>query len=391
MKKIVQYFLLWRLWLFVPVILAVLFLPVRSEQLFTIWPIGTARDYIQAQHVYPWANFDGVHYLSIASRGYVDEGRFMPFFPALIYAGSEVLSFFNFNIEIFWVGIFVSTVSSFFAIFFLHKLFLLDFKKEQVNTSIILFLVFPTAFFLAAVYSEGLFLLLSVMTFYYARKRNWLLASVLIMFAAVTRLSGLLLLIPIVYEYFVLEVGSIKKIKFSQAFFKNHKQVFLFCITPLLLLGYAYLNFVTWGDFLYFVHAHAALGNSRETVGLVFPLVIIYRYLEILFTVSAQQYEYWIAVLEFISLWFISYGIYLVWKLKLRLSYLLYSIAMVLLPLFSGTLTGFPRYILPVFPVFIALSILLEKHTGIKFLVILVSALLQALLLALFVRRYFVA
>jgi hypothetical protein len=309
----------------------------------------------------------------------------MPLFPALIRAASSL------NIEVFYSGILVSSLSLIFALFFLQKLLLLDFKKEEVNKSILLLLLFPTAFFFAAIYSEALFLLLSVLTLYFARKRNWFYSALFIMLAAVTRLSGLLLLLPVLYEYFVLEIGTIKKIKLSKKFVVNHKQLLWFLVTPFLLLGYTYFNFVTWGDPLYFVNAHAALGNSRETTSLVFPLITIYRYFKILFTVSPNQFEYWIALLEFVSLGFISYGVYLVWKFKFRISYLIYSFAMVILPLLSGTLTGFPRYILPVFPVFVAVSLMLGKHKVLRTIFIIISVLLQGLLFGLFIRRYFVA
>ncbi len=391
MKKVLKYLFVWRLWLFIPFIIAVLFLPVRSNSEFTVWHSGLSGDVLKDTYLYPWANFDGVHYLGIASRGYIDEGRFLPLFPALVKVEAIFLEFINITTEPIWAGILVSTFATFFAFFFLQKLLALDFDTKKINQSFLLFLLFPTAFFFGVVYSEGLFLLLAVLILYFSRKKKWFVTSLLVMLISVTRLSGLLLLFPVLFEYFNVEIRSLKKVKFSYNFFTKNKQLLLFLMSPILLLGYAYFNLLTWGDPLYFVNAHGALGNSRETTALVFPLITVYRYLKIFFTVSPQQYEYWIAVLEFASLGFVSYGIYLIWKLKLRMSYFIYSISMVVLPLLSGTLTGFPRYILPVFPIFVALSLQLEKKKKLRIIFLIFSTLLQAILFGLFVQRYFVA
>lgn len=174
-----------------------------------------------------------------------------------------------------------------------------------------------------------------------------------------------------------------------------------FALIPTLLLLYGWFNYLKWGDFLYFVNAHGMLGNSREVSGLVFPLVTVYRYIKIFSTVSATQYEFWIALLEFGALVYATLNIFLVWKMKLRTSYLIFSLTMVSLPLLSGTLSGFPRYILPIFPFFLAQGLWYEKlqksngATKLGKLIIVTfivfSLLLQAVLLALFSRGYYVS
>ena len=62
--------------------------------------------------------------------------------------------------------------------------------------------LFPTSFYFSVVYTEGLFLLLTVSAFYCAQRGWWLPASLLGALSAATRFVGALLIIPLAYEWF---------------------------------------------------------------------------------------------------------------------------------------------------------------------------------------------
>src|SRR5262249_2545280 len=65
----------------------------------------------------------------------------------------------------------------------------------------LLYLVaFPTSLFLAAAYTESLFLLLSIGAFLALRRHRWLLAGLLVAVATLTRQVGILLLVPLAVE-----------------------------------------------------------------------------------------------------------------------------------------------------------------------------------------------
>jgi len=84
-KKLFLLLFSWRIWLFLPVFLASVLIPFRSNSSFTqLWHYVSPYRVAEYPAVYPWANFDGVHYVAIASRGYLDEGRFMPLFPLFL-------------------------------------------------------------------------------------------------------------------------------------------------------------------------------------------------------------------------------------------------------------------------------------------------------------------
>jgi hypothetical protein len=66
---------------------------------------------------------------------------------------------------------------------------------------VIYFTLFPTAFFLIAAYSESLFIFLALATIWSARRSRFWLAGVLGLLATMTRLTGLVLVVPLAFEY----------------------------------------------------------------------------------------------------------------------------------------------------------------------------------------------
>lgn len=418
MQKIFTWFITWRLLLFIPVFLGILLLPFRENSQFTtLWQYTEKHPIIENELLSTWANFDGVHYIAIASRWYKDEGRFLPLFPVTVGVVAAPLSLIwpivPYGPATFWAGLFVSSLAFLLAMSFLRKLLLFDFNEKIVQKTLFFLLIFPTAFFFGAIYSEGLFLLLSVLALYFARKKQWFFACLAGMFLSITRLSGVLIIFPLLVEYYISEIKSKNEVsafftktklfllqlfgKKQSFLLKKHIKLLYFLLIPLLLVLYSYFNYIKWGDFLYFVHAHGALGNSRETGIIVFPLITVYRYIKILLTVSPSIYEFWVALLEFGSLLFAVWGIFIAWKQKVRFSYQVYAWVMIALPLLSGTLSGFPRYILPIFPFFLAQALWFEKQEKTKLVIFFfwvvctLFILLQGLLLALFARGYYVS
>ncbi len=147
-----------------------------------------------------WQRFDTIWYTRIAMQGYAQgDGTtvFFPLYPILtrlvgkVFWGNYLLG-----------GIIVSNVAYFLALVYLYKLSQLEFDSQVAVRTVVYLSVFPTAFFLLAAYTESLFLLFAVAAFYYARKGNWLAANVMGLLAALTKQLGLLLLLPLLYEYF---------------------------------------------------------------------------------------------------------------------------------------------------------------------------------------------
>jgi len=146
-----------------------------------------------------WQRFDSIWYTKIAMQGYAQgDGTtvFFPLYPLLTRLVGKVL-WGNYLLG----GIIVSNVAYFLALIALYKLTQLEFDPQVATRAVVYLSVFPTAFFFLGVYTESLFLLFAVAAFYYARKGNWLAASIAGLLAALTKQLGLLLLLPLLYEY----------------------------------------------------------------------------------------------------------------------------------------------------------------------------------------------
>jgi len=140
-----------------------------------------------------WARWDSVWFLRIAEHGYGSlEGTaaaFYPLYPAAVgivgraFLGHYVLA-----------GIVVSLAASLAAFVLLHDLAETKLGAEGARRTVLYLAVFPMTLFLQAVYSEALFLLLTVAAFLLAERRRFAPAGVIAGLALLTRPVGLALL-----------------------------------------------------------------------------------------------------------------------------------------------------------------------------------------------------
>ena len=166
----------------------------RLDPLFTTLPFS---DSFGNLLIAPAARFDSAWYLAIADHGYEVSGRsaFFPLFPGLIRLGGEVTG------STLVAGVLISFGCALGSLYLLHRLVTLDFDVERARTVVWLVAWFPGALVLSAVYSEALFLLVSVGALYAARLGRWPTAGLLGALGAATRSGGVLLLIPLLIIY----------------------------------------------------------------------------------------------------------------------------------------------------------------------------------------------
>ena len=180
-------FLIWRVLLLVIELITIKFVPVQNNFLG-----GGIINYLKAPLFWGWANFDGEHYISIAQHGYgLGEQAFFPLYPVLIKMIAFL--FLEYTSVVHAVGLVISNISFFIGLIGFYKLIKIDFSNKIAKICIVLLLLFPTSFYFGSTYTEGLFFSLIVWSFYFARKENWLSASILGMFASATRVLGVLL------------------------------------------------------------------------------------------------------------------------------------------------------------------------------------------------------
>ncbi len=372
-KKILPQFISWRVLTLLPIFLGVFLLSYRSGYGYTNIFDTEALTFSKA--IYSLANFDGVRYLAIALRGYVTEGAFFPLFPLII----KLLSFWSSNVTVlFWVGLLFSNLCFLAALVFLYKLLRLDYSKKISEETIFLILVFPVVFFYGAVYSESLFLLLLVLTFYFVRQKSWGFASLAAFLLTLTRLVGIFIFPVLLYEYFVVSKNKLVS-----------KSTLQLLAVPLGFFFYSLYNFFKWKDALYFIHSHGQLANSRSVDKIILFPQTMYRYLKMLTSLPFTQHEWVIALFELLVFVFALVLLFKAWRDKVRMSYLIFCFFAFFLPASSGTFSGLPRYMAVLFPLFISLG--LTRSKIVKSIYVLVSIVLQFIFLMLFSRGWYVS
>ncbi len=185
-----------------------------------------------------WANWDGGHYLSIASHGYLPfQTVFFPTFPLLI----KIVSYTGLNY--FWSGFLISQIATLTTLFYLYKLALLDFNQKTAQRIIFAFIIFPTSFYLGSLYTESLFLAFTLSAFYYIRKRSWKTATVLIGLSSITRIIGLTLIPLLFMEYLLLPAGKFSLSDLSKTFSRRTVIILILFNIGILLLQHFSLSY----------------------------------------------------------------------------------------------------------------------------------------------------
>lgn len=367
LTKLAAAIIIWRIWLFAPVEIAKTIISQRQGYL------GPS----------VWSNFDGVHYLSIAERGYFQfQQAFFPSFPLLIRYTHDFLRLSYEASAQLLVHIFLVL-----SVIFLYKLAKLDFKKNTALSIVCFFLAFPTSFYLVSTYTESMFLTCVFASFYFLRKsakeKKHIFISVLFaILATATRLVSIFLLPSFLWE-------NKKSLNSKKQMIKNWKTNIPMLFIPTGLILYMFHLWQVHKNPIMFVTAQPAFGAGRSGGEIILLPQLLWRYLKIFLTVSPHTFDFWIALLEiafFVGLLTVAV---IAIKKKIRPSYILFSVLATLLPTLSGTLSSIPRYALSAFIIFIVFATI--KNKTVRVAILIIGLLLQSILVALFARGYFIS
>jgi hypothetical protein len=171
--------------------------PLHQREQFTVFE-STSRFWDT------FARYDSGWYYQVAQNGYVfvkggpsagigKPGKiaFFPLYPLLMrYVGRL---FGDMPAAAYFGGIVVSWTSFIAAMVALYFLARLDLPPRQAERAVVLTAVFPFSFFFGMVYTEALFLLLVVVSFYAFRTQHWLPGGIAGGLATATRVNGVLL------------------------------------------------------------------------------------------------------------------------------------------------------------------------------------------------------
>ena len=289
-----------------------------------------------------WGRWDAVHYLDIATSGYHGfDMAFFPLYPMLVAGLGAIIG--NHLIA----GLVISNVALFFGLLYLYKLVEHEFDRAVARRAIFYISIFPTAVFFSAVYTESLFFFLTVASFYYMRERNWWLAGIVGLFASMTRVEGVLLIVPFVIEWFVSHRATLWE-------GRDRAISTLADLAPIVLipLGLALYMGYLWvlnGDPLYFSHVQSHWNRHFAA-----PWTSVFNAFHKIATATSPQTQ----ANQTLELVFTALMIFVLiagWR-KLKPSYIAYMALSILVPMSTSSLMSMPRFALVLFPMFAILA-----------------------------------
>lgn len=366
LKRLIQYLLVWRFLILIFAVFGVFLLPAReccqgSDSHLSLEYLANI-----------WANFAGGDFIQIASSGYGQPHTyiFFPLFPQLIRLFTVIIP------DYLVSGLVISHLSLVFALFFLYKLILLDHNEKIANLTLIILMVFPTAFFFGSVYTESFFLLLVVTSFYASRQGKYPIACLLALLASSTRFTGIFLWPAIVWEMW-------RNLRWSPA-------LIWLSLPPLGLISYMRYLSVNVGDPLYFLKVSPDFGPNLIISKLILLHQVFYRYIKMLVFSDYLTPLFFTVILEFVVGVVFLVLVIFVFR-KMRFSYAIYSFLAYLATTFTGSFAGLPRSVLTIFPAFILIAIWLDKQSPlIKRIFIGLNLVFSAVATILFTRGYFI-
>ncbi len=319
----------------------------------------------------PWNRYDTHWYLKIAIDGYApNDGSlaFFPLYPILIRAAGTLIGG-----QWLLAALLISNLAMLGTLIVLYRFVADQFDDVIARRTMVGLLIFPTAFFFFAAYTESLFVLFALLTLRGLQNRNWWRAGLFAGLATLTRAPGILLIVPMLYGLFV-----------QRARLAHFLALFLPMIG-----GASYWLYLTltFGDANMWARGVAFWRSS----GL--PGQSILAAIQLVFTTDyaiANNLIDLAATLFFIGMIIVGFT-----KLPPLLS--LYSLAVILPPLVSIQtivarlpLASLPRYGIIAFPIFITLA-LMQIHRRWKMIGVTLALVLQALFVALFVNWIWIA
>ncbi|MBI4476949.1 MAG: hypothetical protein HY654_07230 [Acidobacteria bacterium] len=325
-----------------------------------------------------FAAWDSGWYFDIARRGYyyrVDGQSSVAFFPLYPLLMRIVAWPFGGSDRALWIaGIVISYACFVAALFVLHDLTRrITGSRETARRAVLYIAVFPFSFFFARVYTESLFLLVSLVAISSAWRSKWWLAGLFGGFAALTRPNGALIAIPL----------GLLALAGRPDLPTLWKRGVALAGIPLAVAGYSLHVYGIAGDPLAWMaaqqHWEYRLWHPpwNHLLSLASQVARHGPY-DVFFATRYAPYQIvhgTIAVFVLVLTPFVF--------LRLGLALGAYTLAAVLLPLSSSDMQGIGRYTAVLFPIFIVLGTLRSDRLHEALLV--VSALFLAVFAGLFV------
>jgi hypothetical protein len=341
--------------------------------------------------------YDSWWYHNIVTQGYnagdIATGQqgnvaFFPLYPLLVALVSRLVG------NVFLAGVLVSNTAFLAALAYGYALARAEFDADTAARAVFYLAAAPTALFFSAMYTESLYVLLVLATFYYARQRAWAAAALAGALAAATRNTGVLLVAFVVLEGLHQQGMRVLPPAWTFAALRDYVRRAL-CGWPALLaaafvllglLSYMTYLGVMFGDPLAFIHVQATWGREVSPGGVGQLLSRTLAELQ-----SGAPGAGWlnpVALFDVLATLVFAPLVVLV-ALQMRPAYAVYSGLTFLVPLLTGTTASMTRYVLMLLPCFLLLAVW-GRQQWVDRLIVGVSLPLLAYFAILFSHWYFV-
>ncbi len=345
--------------------------------LYTLLVLNQQQD-LFASFVSLWFKWDSEHYLEIAQNGYRSVGDkahiicFYPLYPSFIRLFARITG------NYLWAAVMVSNLALITAGYYLYQLTRLDFDEDTSHRAVKYMLIYPFSFFLGLPYTESLFLALTLMTLYYLRKKEWLIAGTCGCLAALTKNQGVLLLIPAGIEYLLSNnpVATFRQQNYPAAFKSFFIRGLALLLIPMGILVYLFINKMILGDWFGFLEYqenfyHQRLGFFANTIyGITESALNLQDQFRFTYTIPAL-----ISFLVVVLVLFYSFH-------KIRLSYLAYALVYLVVSFSPTWLLSGSRYISSLAPLFLIFAVFSKDRSTDTILTFCSTCLLGAYTLA---------
>jgi Gpi18-like mannosyltransferase len=339
-----------------------------------------------------FVHWDGGWYLDIVENGYdnnfsdysptspecnMGDGscqRNFAFFPLFPISTSIISSLLNIDHKI--AGILLSNILFCFSALILFKLTQYFTNSKVAWYTIACLLVFPTSYLFSAFMSESLYLFLFLASILLGIKQKWVMAGCTGALLSATRNTGIMI-IPILIAIYIEKKYQDKK--FPGINLKLLKRLDLKVIFSILIAGSGLLAFMIYlynlvGDPLAFINIQRYW--DKPVNGISPLLAIPYSFINWQLETSLKIHIYNLGYFFLVT----GLGLWGFLKKKLPLSQLA-VLAIVFIPMLSGSMLALPRYISVLYPMYMLAGIVLAKYRKISGLLLLLSAIMSIIML----------
>ncbi|MCA9934050.1 MAG: hypothetical protein KC415_09015, partial [Anaerolineales bacterium] len=297
----------------------------------------------------PWQRFDTQHYMRIARDGYAHEedSVFPPLYPWLVRGAAALFG--GGAAARLTAALLISNLATWALLILLHKVAASELGADAATRTLVYFVLFPTGFFLFAAYTESLFILLALGSFWAGRNGRYPLAGILGFLAAATRLTGWVLVIPL--AYFVMRNES----RFT--FHVSRQTIYRLLFTALPPLALVLFMIYRWQlglpplTEMYGRYWHQSTGFPGRDVGTAVQTLF--------FSGDVRRSEIIALALDFASTLLLAVTTMLAFR-RLGVGYGLYAAMLLLFMLLPTSpvkpLYSFSRYTLAFFPTFLLMA-----------------------------------